>query len=228
VEGEIFMRDNKTSQVASEYDANVSKTIPYYTLFHEETIKLVKAYGVTAGSWLDTGCGTGNFIRKAKEQFKDVKFVAADPSSSMLEIAKEKLSEMDIPCLLAGTEELCLEEPFEVVTAILAHHYLDKMMREKATRNCHDMLKPGGVYVTFETIRASTEKGTEIGLQRWRDTQVANGKSTNSADKHISRYGTELLPITIDSHLVLLRKTGFSIAEILWVSGMQAGFYAIK
>jgi len=222
------MRDNKTSQVASEYDANVSKTIPYYTLFHEETIKLVKACGVTTGSWLDTGCGTGNFILKAKEHFNDVQFVAADPSSSMLEIAKEKLSDMDTTCLLAGTEELCHAGPFEVVTAILAHHYLDKMMREKATHNCYAMLKLGGVYITFETIRPGTDKGTKIGLQRWRDTQMANGKSPDSADKHISRYGTELLPITIDSHLMLLRETGFSIAEILWVSGMQAGFYAIK
>jgi len=223
-----MMSDNKTSQVASEYDANVSKTIPYYTLFHEETIKLVKACGITVGSWLDTGCGTGNFIIKAKEHFKDVKFVAADPSTSMLEIAKEKLLDMDVSCLLAGTEELCNEGPFAVVTAILAHHYLDEKMREKATQNCYAMLKAGGVYVTFETIRPNTERGTQIGLQRWRDTQIANGKSTDSATKHISRYGTELLPITIDSHLALLREAGFSIAEILWVSGMQAGFYAIK
>lgn len=222
------MRDNKTSQVASEYDVNVSKTIPYYTIFHEESIKLVKACGVTAGYWLDTGCGTGNFILKAKEHFNDVKFVAADPSNSMLDIAKEKLSKMDVTCLLARTEELCHEGAFEVVTAILAHHYLDKMMREKATHNCYAMLKPGGVYVTFETIRPFTEKGTKIGLQRWRDTQVANGKSADSANKHVSRYGTELLPITIDSHLALLRETGFSMAEVLWVSGMQAGFYAIK
>lgn len=222
------MQDNKTSQAASDYDANVSKTIPYYTLFHEETIKLVKACGIVAGSWLDTGCGTGNFVMKAKEQFKDVNFIVADPSKGMLEIAKDKLSAMDVPCLLAGTEELCNEGPFEVVTAILAHHYLDKMLRVKATQNCYAMLKPGGVYITFETIRPATETGTKIGLQRWRDTQIANGKSADSADKHISRYGTELLPITIESHLLLLRETGFSIAEILWVSGMQAGFYAIK
>lgn len=222
------MSDNKTSQTASEYDANVSKTIPYYTSFHEETIKLIKGCGVTAGSWLDTGCGTGNFILKAKKHFNSMKFVAADPSESMLEIAEGKLSEMDVSCLLAGTEELCNEGLFEVITAILAHHYLDKMMREKATRNCYTMLKPGGVYVTFETIRPYTEQGTQIGLQRWRDVQVENGKSTDNADKHISRYGTELLPITIDSHLALLRETGFAITEILWVSGMQAGFYAIK
>jgi len=222
------MRDNKTSQSASEYDANVSKTIPYYRLFHEETIKLVKACGVEAGSWLDTGCGTGNFILKAKEHFPGIAFIAADPANNMLEIAKEKLAGMDVPCLLAGTEELSQKGQFSVITAILAHHYLDEMMRKKATQNCYAMLKPGGVYVAFETVRPATEAGTKIGLQRWRDAQVANGKSVDSADKHVSRYGTELLPITIQSHLDLLKETGFSTVEILWVSGLQAGFYAIK
>ncbi|MBP2641275.1 MAG: cmoA [Firmicutes bacterium] len=224
----MVMRDNKTSQPSSEYDANVSKTIPYYMLFHEETIKLVKACGAVNGSWLDTGCGTGNFILKAKEHFPGIQFIAADPAKNMLEIAQEKCSEMNIPCILAGTEELNQEGPFSVITAILAHHYLDEMMRRKATKNCYAMLKPGGVYVTFETIRPATEAGTKIGLKRWRDAQVANGKSAESADKHVSRYGTELLPITIDAHLALLKETGFSTVEILWVSGMQAGFYAIK
>lgn len=222
------MRDNKTSQSAGEYDANVSKTIPYYRMFHEETIKLVDAYGTGKGSWLDTGCGTGSFILKAKEHFPCVQFIAADPAKTMLEIAEEKLAEMKVPCLLAGTEELNQKGPFSIITAILAHHYLDEAMRKKATQNCYDMLLPAGLYVTFETIRPATEAGTKIGLKRWRDAQVANGKSVESANQHVSRYGTELLPITIDAHLALLKETGFSAVEIFWVSGMQAGFYAIK
>lgn len=222
------MGDNKTSQTASEYDANVNKTIPYYNLFHEEIIKLVRACEVSEGLWLDTGCGTGNLILKAKEYFSSVKFVAADPANSMLEIAREKCSAMNIRCLPAGTEELFEEGPFSVITAVLAHHYLNEEKRKKATQNCYEMLKPGGVYITFETIRPATEEGTRIGLRRWRDAQVANGKSPEQADKHVSRYGIELLPITIDAHLALLKETGFSTAEILWVSGMQAGFYAIK
>jgi len=222
------MRDNKTSQAASEYDANVSKTIPYYTLFHEETMKLVKACGGETGTWLDTGCGTGSFIDKAKEHFPGITFTAADPAKNMLEIAEEKCAGMNIRFLLAGTEELSQEGPFSVITAILAHHYLNQAMREKATQNCYAMLDPGGIYVTFETIRPATEQGTKIGLRRWRDAQVTNGKSMENAEKHVSRYGTELLPITIDAHMALLKKTGFSVVELLWVSGMQAGFYAIK
>ena len=226
------MRDNKTSQKAIEYDANVGKTIPKYSFFHDETINLIKLGKPKVESWLDTGSGTGTLIFKAIEHFGKLRCVVADPSEAMLNVAKKKLAGSDIKSLLAGSEDLSNDlldaESFDVVTAIMAHHYLDIEARKKATQNCFRLLKAGGIYVTFETIRPNTEVGTKIGLRRWRDAQIANGKSIDSVDKHISRYGIELLPITIESHINLLREVGFSTVEILWVSGMQAGFYGIK
>ena len=119
-------------------------------------------------------------------------------------------------------------DSFDVVTAIMAHHYLDAAGRRQATRNCFTMLKQGGLYITFETIRPASETGTQIGLKRWRQIQIANGKSPEAADKHVSRYGSELLPITLEAHMQLLKETGFSVVETFWVSGLQAGFYGIK
>ncbi|WP_425058268.1 Carboxy-S-adenosyl-L-methionine synthase [Sporomusa carbonis] len=222
------MRDNKTSQPAAEYDANVHKTIPRYHLFHDETLDLVKVAVPRPQSWLDTGCGTGTLIVKAIEQFEHLRFVAADPSEGMLDIAAGKLANNDITYVLSGSEDLHYPDSFDVVTAIMVHHYLNEEGRRKATQNCFHMLKPGGIYITFETIKPNTENGTQIGLKRWRNAQLLSGKSPEAADKHISRYGSELLPITIAAHMELLTETGFSTVEIFWVSGMQAGFYGIK
>lgn len=44
----------------------------------------------------------------------------------------------------------------------------------------------------------------------------------------MARRGTEVLPITIEEHLCLLKECGFKSADILWTSYMQAGFFAIK
>lgn len=222
------MRDNKTSQAANEYDANVHKTIPRYHLFHEEILDLVKAVVPQPQSWLDTGCGTGTLLAKALACFGRMRVVAADPAESMLSLAREKLRDYEIAYRLAGSEALDLADSFDVVTAVMAHHYLNEGMRFKATQNCYNRLRPGGVYITFETIRPSTERGTQIGLNRWQTAQVLNGKSPAAAEKHISRYGSELLPVTIAAHLNLLKEAGFATAEILWASGMQAGFYGIK
>ena len=222
------MRDNKTSQAASQYDDNVQKTIPRYTTFHEETLALVKVIKNSPESWLDAGCGTGRLIAKAGECFAGVHFVAADPSGAMLDIAKEKLADLDVEYVQAGSEALTFANQFDVITAIMSHHYLTAEMREAATRNCFAALKPGGLYVTFETIRPFSDRGTEIGLERWRRHQLASGKPAEDVEKHISRYGIELLPISIREHLEMMSAAGFSTVEVLWASGLQAGFYAIK
>ena len=179
-------------------------------------------------SWLDTGCGTGTLIAKAAGCFNGVNFVAADPSPAMLEQTREKLVGLTVEYVETGTEAFSMKNRFDVVTAIMSHHYLNMHERDAATKNCFDALNEGGVYVTFETIRPFSERGTEVGLQRWRTHQLSNGKAPEEVDKHISRYGMELLPISIDNHLELLRRAGFSTVEILWVSGLQAGFYAVK
>ncbi len=224
------MRDNKTSQSAQKYDCNIGKTIPYYQCLHDETINLVRTITSAPQSWLDTGCGTGTLISQAIDCFTEAHFVLADPAEAMLKIAQEKfyLNER-MKFVAAGTEELnYLAESFNVITAILSHHYLDFQTRQRATENCYRMLRNGGIYITFESILPTTERGTKIGLERWKDAQLKNGKSLEAVEKHLERFGSELLPISIENHLGILRNSGFSAVEIFWLSGMQAGFYAIK
>jgi tRNA (cmo5U34)-methyltransferase len=221
-------RDNTTSQSAALYDANVEKTIPRYSQFHLETLDLVRTVMPEPALWLDTGCGTGNLAAKAAERFAGVKFILSDPSAAMLDIAREKLQGTEAEYVQSGSETLSLVTPVDVVTAIMSHHYLTAEQRRQATENCFAVLKPGGVYVTFETIRPCSDAATVIGLQRWRQHQLTSGKPAEEVEKHISRYGVELLPITIEEHLRLLRQVGFSTVEILWASGLQAGFYALK
>lgn len=222
------MPNNKTSQAAAEYDANVDKTIPRYHLLHDEILDLVKTAVPPPQIWLDTGCGTGTLIVKAMAEFASTRFVAADPAAAMLQLAEEKLASNKVAFVLAGSEDLDYIEHFDVITAVLAHHYLDAAGRRQATGNCYRMLKPGGIYITFETIQADTATGTQIGLKRWRQAQVLNGKSPAAADRHISRYGLELLPVSLAAHRQLLAEAGFSTVEVFWVSGMQAGIYGIK
>lgn len=227
------MNDNTTSHMSTEYDDKVRMTIPNYDFFHSETISLIRTINPMPDKWLDTGCGTGNFIVKANEFFKDTKFVLADPSNEMLDIAKGKLRKIDELKIEAfetiGTQDmLSYSKEFDVITAIQAHHYLDAEGRKAATENCFRMLKDNGVYITFENIRPLSATGTEVGLERWRQFQRLNGKSEEEAKKHVDRFGKEFFPITIEEHLQLLRKSGFSTVEVFWFSYMQAGFYAIK
>ncbi|MDR7868720.1 MAG: methyltransferase domain-containing protein [Sporomusaceae bacterium] len=224
------MRDNKTSQPAQEYDENIHKTMPFYDLFHNSTLSLIEVVNPNPSRWLDTGGGTGALIQKAILAFPSTRFVLADPATQMLNIAKEKLSKFGaIEYLPLGTESMDFpDQSFDVITAILAHHYFDASTRRTATINCFRMLKRGGVFITFETVSPRSDKGLQIGIEWWRRAQLRQGKEAANVEKYLNRYGVEFFPIQLMAHIELLRDTGFPTVEVFWASGLQVGLYAIK
>lgn len=226
--------DNITPYNACEYDMNVRKTIPYYELFHYETIDLLKTIKPEAKTWLDTGCGTGFTIEKAYPYFQNTYFILCDPARNMIEESKKRLK--NIP-----KEKINIMEPIssqdldikitnkvDIITAIQAHHYLEKDERKKATENCYKLLNENGVYVTFENIHPIFNEGVEIGLKRWMNFQIIAGRDKHEVEEHGKRFDKNYFPITVKDHLDLLKEVGFKVYEIFWYSQMQAGFYAIK
>jgi tRNA (cmo5U34)-methyltransferase len=211
----------------------VQTTIPLYREFHKETLSLVRVIRNNPKKWLDTGCGTGTMVLDAIKLFAETEFFLADPAKAMLDIATEKLAEYENKNIKflepVSTQDLDFpDNTFDVITAIQAHHYLDFETRKMATCNCFRVLKNGGVYITFENIKPLTAKGIEVGLQRWKNFQVGEGKPEDEADRHMDRFGKEYFPITVIDHVKLLKGSGFSIVELFWMSYMQAGFYAVK
>ncbi len=226
----MFHSDNTTPHTAETYDPQVHRTLPYYDSFHDETLNLIKATHVKPKLWLDTGCGTGTLAHKAQKQFPETRFVLADPSPQMLKAAKQKLADYNnMEFVEASTEKLSTLPPnFDVITAIQSHHYLQPQENDAATKICFDLLAPNGVYVTFENIRPFTERGIEIGKENWKQHQITSGRDPVTAEAHMKRFELEYYPLTVEEHLALLRKTGFSVVELLWFSVLQAGFYCIK
>jgi len=221
---------NLTPHLSNEYDSQIGNTIPYYDLFHKETINLIESMDIKPNVWLDTGCGTGTFVEKALQEFSDTSFILTDPSTEMLNMTNKKLKGYmgRIEFLEPMPSQEISISGMDVITAIQSHHYLSKNERYKATKACYDSLNENGIYVTFENIRPFTEKGTEIGKEYWKRFQISKGKSVEEAENHIKRFGVEYFPITIEEHLSLLRNCGFNVVEMFWYSYMQAGFYCIK
>jgi tRNA (cmo5U34)-methyltransferase len=223
--------DNKSAHSSSEYDAGVRNTIPYYDNFHDEALNVIKAAGMEIGTWLDTGCGTGTFVKKAFGSFPGARFILADPSAEMMEQAKAKLDGIRgafrfLPPV--ATQDLRINDKADVITAVQAHHYLEPRIREDATRVCYGMLERDGMFVTFENIKPMSELGVKIGLENWKRFQMTQGKTEEQAQKHTERFGKEYFPLTIEEHIKLYRNCGFKAVEIFWASYMQAGFYCIK
>jgi tRNA (cmo5U34)-methyltransferase len=223
--------DNSTPHAASRYDTQIRDTIPYYDNFHAETIRFIKAMGMSPKLWLDTGCGTGSLVEQAFGILKETTFILADPSPEMIHEAKMKLQNKGGRIRFldpVSTENLTLTLKVDVITAIQSHHYLSRTRREKATRTCHSLLKNKGLYITFENIRPFSKKGIDNAKKYWSDYQLSKGKNAEAVKNHMKRFDSEYFPITAEEHLELLQTCGFQTVELFWYTYMQAGFYSIK
>ena len=223
--------DTTTSHNADQYDSQIRMTIPHYDDIHDEILDFVKVQYPRPRTWLDTGCGTGSFIRKAKAVFPDTEFCIADPSEGMLIQARQNLEgcrysligrceTADIPATT--------DRRFDVITAIQCHHYLSREGRNKAVRTCYSLLNEGGFFVSSENIRPFSEEGITRSLASWGAFQRNAGREEDAVKDHLDRFDREYFPITITEHLQYYRDAGFPVAEILWISGMQGVFWCRK
>lgn len=215
-----------TAFSSKEYDRKIKQTLPYYEEFYKQIIDVVKCNFNNKISWLDVGCGTGKMAEVGLELSN--RFVLLDNSADMLDIARKQINSEKAEFVLKSADDMDYEKEFDVVTAVQVFHYLSADERRKAICKCYNALKSGGIFITFENFAPDTELGTELYLKRWKQYQISQGKTEQESKDHISRYGTEYFPITIDKHKVLLKECGFKTVELLWCSYMQAGFIGIK
>jgi tRNA (cmo5U34)-methyltransferase len=88
------------------------------------------------------------------------------------------------------------------------------------------LLAPGGVFVTFENVRAETDAGHAMQRARWAAWQKRNGRADDAVKKHLAREGTSFFPIRTSEHDALLRRVFVERAsiELVWRAYGQAGF----
>jgi tRNA (cmo5U34)-methyltransferase len=206
-------------------------TIPYYENIHSEILNFIKVQCPSPATWLDTGCGTGSFIRKAQVLFPDTEFFIADPSEGMLVNARKTLNGSRYSLIgRYGTADLpgVTKRRFDVITAIQCHHYLEGKARDEAVRACFSLLKDSGFFVTSENIRPFSDVGIARSLSYWSAFQRKAGRTEREVQDHMRRFDHEYFPITVTGHLQCYHDAGFSVAEILWLSYLQAVFWCTK
>ena len=178
------------------------------------------------GTWLDTGSGPGELVMKASKVSPNTRFLVADPSNAMLDVARARLALPQDRFSQVGSADLPDLGPLDVVTAVQCHHYGDMAARERAVTRCRELLAPGGVLVVFENVRAETDEGHRAQRARWATWLLAHGRDAATVELQLAREGTAFFPVRVSEHQALLRKVGFDVVELVWRAYGQAGFLA--
>ena len=223
------MNINTAPYTADSYDDHIVITLPYVQEFYRQTASLIRQYGVTNGRLLDLGCGTGTLEYTLRKEFPGLTIIAMDPSTEMLEEAKQKKIP-NIEYCVGRSQDLSADEEYDIVTAIESHHFMQPEERRDVTARVFRALKDGGIYICFENVIPDDgdEYLKENELSRWQTFQIETGKSEEEAERHRGRCGTYYFPISVKDHIHLLKEAGFQHVYVFWKTYMQMGIMGVK
>ncbi len=160
-------------------EQGMSKRIAGYDDLRKEVVRAIRDVSNDPKEWLDIGCGTGGSVKDSMQVFGDAGFTLADPSQENLDTARAVLGDERCRYVLGASDALELPEgKFDVITAILSHHYYsDRDMKVKVYRNCHRMLRDGGVFVNVEHTIYSDQDSKD---REWAEYMRGRGLSEDS------------------------------------------------
>ena len=176
------MKQNSTPFVVAVYDRQIKKTLPFYEEIFQQIVDIVALLDLQSFKWLDVGCGTGKMARTALDIFEIEKMLCIDVEQEMINRAESFCDNEKVEFLQCDIRELPYQKIFDVVTAIQVNHYFKKAERMAAIKKCYSALKDDGIYISFENFAPDSEEGAGLYLERWRQFQIANGKTKEEAD----------------------------------------------
>lgn len=219
---------NDAAFSTDKYDMEIRRTVPFYGELYRQIAETAKAFGNKPLSWLDIGCGTGKNAEAVLGKVPLEKFVFADVSEEMIEVAKSRFRFPEAEFMVSDISHLNFCGEFDIITDVLVLHYLKIPERKTALQNCFRALKKGGLLITAENFAPSGAILEKLYLKRWESFQLEQGRSPEACRRHLERYGKSYFPITVSESLDMLRDCGFAESEVFALSCCQAAFISVK
>ncbi len=103
---------------------------------------------------LDVACGTGRFVRFAKEAFPRLAVTGSDLSEAYLEEARTHARPFKIDFRPGAAETLPFADAsFDIVTSIYLFHEVPPVIRRAIAKEFARVLKPGGLLVFMDSLQ---------------------------------------------------------------------------
>lgn len=189
---------------------------------------------------LDFGCGDGVITKYIYEKFPRNNYFLLDGSTSMLNLAKEKLNSNDLQ-FINQTFEDYIQQPveefkYDFVFSSNAIHHLDYAGKMNLFIKIFNQLKYNGMFINVDLVLPASKRSEELQFKMWIDwmneTLVRNnlhgdiGKHNNLPQNYKSK--PENKPSKLSDQLDLLQKAGFGDVDCFYKYSVFAVYGGIK
>jgi cyclopropane fatty-acyl-phospholipid synthase-like methyltransferase len=225
------------SDLAAGYDAGAMLVHPYYVEVQDAILAELAAAGATDGVIVDLGGGSGRLVERALERWPDVRAVIVDQSQAFLDLAMQRLrrfaGRVTLHCRrLQEDWTSVVTEPAAAVVSMSAIHHLDADEKRTCYRRCFEVLRPGGVLLNGDEVRAESDAEYRRHVERWAahmqqliDTQAVTPAMADALkgwqERNVARFGEPRASgddchETAAAQLGYFESAGFSETGVIW------------
>jgi tRNA (cmo5U34)-methyltransferase len=214
------------------FDTHVKKSIPMYSENQDLIVKLSDFFISNDSLCYDIGTSTGSLIYKLLQRHKqkNAKFIGIDNKQEMIDVATEKLSDIDRSRYELLTEDIrdFKLEKSDFITSYYTIQFIRPKFRQEIIDTIYKSLNWGGAFIFFEKVRAPDARFQDITTSICSDFKLDYGYNKQEIlAKQMSLKGV-LEPFTTNGNLDFLKRAGFK--DIMTISKFVSfeGFLAIK
>lgn len=207
---------NHFENEAIEYDNVIIKLIPYYTEMVQAIVATIPFQSNEEIRVIDLGSGTGSLSQAIQQQYPQAKLTLVDVAENMLQIAEQKLGGN---CTYVNSDfnSFDFDKQYDVIVSSLALHHIEKASdKQLFYSKIYKALKPGGVFVNGDIVKAQTDKLQTTFVEKWIAYMNRSIDMKEINEKLLPGYYAEDRPIPFMNHLEMLRVAGFKDIDVVW------------
>jgi tRNA (cmo5U34)-methyltransferase len=205
-------------RVAKVFDNMVSRSVPFYNEVQRIQSNLIMDFlPEDSGVVCDLGCSTGTTIEYLTKHQKcpdSTHFIGYDNSESMLDKARDKLSEQiaagKVSLITADLSRLPELPPCNAVILNWTLQFVRPIDREQLLKNIYDALRPGGIVLLSEKILVNDPVLNRLYIDHYLQFKISQSGYTDVENQR-KREALEnvLIPYRLDENYELLERAGF-------------------
>ncbi|HEX7590851.1 MAG TPA: methyltransferase domain-containing protein [Candidatus Limnocylindrales bacterium] len=210
------------------YDDWIRIALPGYEELFGTAVGLIPFESAEAFDVLDLGAGTGLFSKHVFDAFPNARFTLVDLAAKLLDVAGVRFADRAGQFSYVTADYRAVEAPpqYDVVVSSLSIHHLTDAEKADLFRRVYGLLRPGGVFLNIDQIRAESPRMEALYRSRWLEHVRRLGATEQQIADSLDRRDTYDRDAFLGDQLRWLREAGFKTADCIYKNWFVGVFFA--
>lgn len=201
-------------EVPAAFDSHVARSVPAYAEGQELIADIADQIVPPGGRVYDLGCSTGALTAQLAERLapRRPEVIGVDREPGMVERAEIRCAALpQVRFETASLQDLVLE-PADMIVSYYTLQFVPLRSRRAVVARIHEALAPGGTFVLFEKVLASSARNQAAAEGVYADWKSRRGFDDEEIAAKARSIRGVLQPLSPEENDAMLRDAGFDDA----------------